>query len=397
MYFHIDESGNTGNNLFDANQPVLSYGVLSCRTNVDALCYALHKQILELIDDDQIHANVLGVGGLVRIAPLLMQIQSKMKFDFDYYFIHKPTFALVTFFDAVFDAGLNEAVKWEWYWTPLRYLLIRNLTQLIDAKLLMESWRLCTVKKVEKHDQDIVALFVAIRETATQVAIDERAKEVIIDALDYGIENPLKLDFGCPDEKMLSPNAIAFQFVASSIARRVRKKKRKRASSILVDRQSQFNKAQAETHKIQGLITEGIRKAPQRERERYLRQPLFATFDHDQIVQRGLVDNELTISSSAESIGLQIVDVYLWMTNKVLNGEELPDELKALSSMFLGRTSIDGIFMEGMWKRLRQFESLLPEFGELTEEQHRMNREQVDAHREKVRKLKQNPAHKKSL
>ena len=46
MFFHIDESGNTGNNLFDANQPVLSYGVLSCRTNVDVLCSGLHKQIL---------------------------------------------------------------------------------------------------------------------------------------------------------------------------------------------------------------------------------------------------------------------------------------------------------------------------------------------------------------
>lgn len=44
-----------------------------------------------------------------------------MQFDFDYYFIEKPDYVLVLLFDAVFDAGLNEAVKWDVYWTPLRY------------------------------------------------------------------------------------------------------------------------------------------------------------------------------------------------------------------------------------------------------------------------------------
>jgi hypothetical protein len=36
MFLHIDEPGNSGNNLFDQNQPVLSYGALSSRWDVDA-------------------------------------------------------------------------------------------------------------------------------------------------------------------------------------------------------------------------------------------------------------------------------------------------------------------------------------------------------------------------
>ncbi|WP_442497991.1 hypothetical protein [Methylobacter sp. sgz302048] len=85
MYFHIDEAGNTGNNLFDSAQPRLSYGVLSSLRNVDALCTDIHKEIQREIGDGQIHANQLGFGGLVRIAPLLIEIQRKMEFDFDYY------------------------------------------------------------------------------------------------------------------------------------------------------------------------------------------------------------------------------------------------------------------------------------------------------------------------
>jgi len=136
MFFHIDESGNTGNNLFDSEQPRLSYGVLSSLRNVDALCTSIHKQIQHEIGDDQIHANQLGIGGLVKIAPHLIEIQKKMKFDFDYYFIEKLDYALVLFFDAVFDAGLNEAVKWDIYWTPMRYLIIHKLAALFDEELL---------------------------------------------------------------------------------------------------------------------------------------------------------------------------------------------------------------------------------------------------------------------
>jgi len=142
MFFHIDESGNTGNNLFDKNQPRLSYGLISSRTNVDALCEKEHKAIQKIIDEPLIHANKLGMKGLEEIAPLLIKIQKKIKFDFDYYFIEKLDYALVIFFDSVFDAGLNDAVKWDSYWTPLRYVLIHKLSVLFDEDLLKESWRL---------------------------------------------------------------------------------------------------------------------------------------------------------------------------------------------------------------------------------------------------------------
>lgn len=35
MYFYIDESGNSGINLFDLEQPYLYYGILSSQFNID--------------------------------------------------------------------------------------------------------------------------------------------------------------------------------------------------------------------------------------------------------------------------------------------------------------------------------------------------------------------------
>lgn len=390
MFFHIDESGNTGNNLFDSAQPRLSYGVLSSLRNVDALCTSIHKQIQREIGDGQIHANKLGIGGLVKIAPYLVEIQKKMRFDFDYFFIEKLNYTLVQFFEAVFDAGLNEAVQWDVYWTPRRYLVIHKLSVLFDEELLRESWHLCTEKRIDRYESDIVQLLSEVKSRAVVSGLDPRSVEIIVDALDYGISKPLELDFGCPDQKMISPNAVGFQFVVSCIARRVRNKKRKKASSILVDRQHQFNNAQIETHYNLSKIAEGIKTAAHKEKNYYLKHPLFAALAEDSIVHGGLPDRDLTIAKSSDSIGLQIVDVFLWVTNKIISGQEIPDELKYLWSLFARRSYIDGISLDGMGRRFGEFEKMLPKFEDLTEEQMQTASDMVEQHRMKVQKLNMN-------
>ena len=90
MFFHIDESGNTGMNLFDENQRRLSYGVLSSRLNVDALGSSAHKEMTGRLGVDSLHANEMGVGGLAKIEDVLHELQRKFRFGFDYYYIDKP-------------------------------------------------------------------------------------------------------------------------------------------------------------------------------------------------------------------------------------------------------------------------------------------------------------------
>ena len=65
MFFFIDESGNTGNNLFDASQPVLRYGTLSSRLNPDASWRkSAHAAMLRKLDVACLHANELGLSRL---------------------------------------------------------------------------------------------------------------------------------------------------------------------------------------------------------------------------------------------------------------------------------------------------------------------------------------------
>jgi len=257
---------------------------------------------------------------------------------------------------------------------------------LFDEPLLRKSWSLCTEKRIERYKDDIVRLLTEVKRRAESSDLDARSTEIIVDALNFGIKTPLDLDFGCSDQKLISPNADGFQFVVSCIARRVRKKKRKIASSIIVDRQRQFNNAQIRTHYYQARIAEGLKQMPDREKDYYLKHPLFATFEKAEITNKGLPDLELTISKSADSIGLQIVDVYLWITNKILSGQELPNELSYLWSLFAHRSTIDCISMKGMERRFIEFEKLLPKLEDITE-QRRFADSFVEKHREKVRSL----------
>lgn len=219
MFFHIDESGNTGNNLFDSAQPILSYGLLSSRANVDELGVQQHRDMLGLLQVDALHAAELGVARLESIAPLLIELQKKMRFDFDYYYLDKRVYALVQFFEAVYDAGLNDAVAWVHYWTPMRFFLIGLLLNFMDEELLRRSWSLSSEKRISRRFDEVISLLRDVRARIVVCELDARTKEILIDPLDFGIANPSKLDFGTSNPKLISPNAVAFQFVVTAMGR----------------------------------------------------------------------------------------------------------------------------------------------------------------------------------
>ena len=387
MFFHIDESGNTGMNLFDKNQRHLSYGVLSSRLNIDLLGKSVHRKMTRRLGVPVLHANEMGVSGMVKIADQLHALQKKFRFSFDYYYIEKQAYALVLLFDAVFDAGLNKAVKWDLYWTPMRFAAIHLLAQLVDEELLREAWALCITKKGEVDPKRIIDLLGELKARTIHSDLHARPKELFTDAFEFGIRNPLALDFGIVDKKLVSPNAVGFQFVVRAIAQRSRKRKWKGRTSIKIDRQQQFNKAQIETHYNLARIAEGLEKAGVAVREAYSFHPMFRDLDAKHVQLRELPIETPAVESSKRSIGLQIVDLYLWITNRMVKGDQLPPDLLKVARLFLRNGVFDSISLEGMAQRWHEFERGLLAFEDLTDEQLAFAKADVDRHREKVVEL----------
>jgi len=86
--------------------------------------------------------------------------------------------------------------------------------------------------------------------------------------------------------------------------------------------------------------------------------------------------------SSSIGIGVQHGPEYA-----VISGVELPPELIEIWSLFRHRSLIDGISMEGMAERFKNFEKDLPKLDSLTDEQLVAVRKSKYQHREKVKSL----------
>ncbi len=388
MFFHIDESGNTGNNLFDKQQPVLSYGMLSSRWDVDTHATAERDAILRIIGAPSLHANQLTPTQLREISSALIELHNRFEFHFDYYFIDKPSFAVVTFFNAVFDAGLNEAMKWDWYWTPLRFPLIYLLDTVLDEDLLRESWRLCLVNsgKLQIENDRIVSLLKTVLSRVEGADIDSRMQEILSDALRFGIRHPQMMDFGIYSPTALTPNTICFQFVLTAIALR-QKLHREKALRITVDRQTQFNPAQLKTYEIQSKIAASLR-GDNEGRSRYLAHPfLEGAREETSALVSHFPDEKVTITQSRQSFGLQLTDTYLWLMNRLMQGRDIPQQLGEMLDSVMTRDMIDGISVDAMMRRWDSFERQLPAFSDVTSEQRLATQQIIDEHRKKVKDL----------
>jgi hypothetical protein len=346
--------------------------------------------MLRKIGEPSLHANKLGLEGLRAITGELTALHRLYELHFDYYFVDKRSFALVTFFNAVFDAGLNEAVKWDWYWTPLRFPVIAALDTLADERMLRESWALCLVPRanVEKEKARIVELLRSFLGKLDGSAMDTRLREVIRDALLWGIHNPLKLDFGIYSRKALSPNAVGFQFVITAIARR-QKAAGRSALGILVDRQSEFNTAQLEAYSIQSKMAEWFKNNAE-DRKAYLAHPFFEGAREDgSVLISHFPQEKVKISNSDQSIGLQLTDTFLWLVNRVIrNDTQIPVELRPLALQVLNKAMIDGISIAAMIKRWEAFERKLPQAEDVSAELKAASDASVQAHRAKLKDMK---------
>ena len=83
MYFYIDESGQTGSNLFDQSQPVFYYGMLSSKFDIDSFAVDRLKRIRNILKVPRLHAAELGVAKLDAIADDLIDLQRFLCADFD--------------------------------------------------------------------------------------------------------------------------------------------------------------------------------------------------------------------------------------------------------------------------------------------------------------------------
>jgi Protein of unknown function (DUF3800) len=355
MFFYVDESGHTGSELFDASQPVLSYGVISCDVNLDVLAKERLVLLRKRLGVDRLHAAQLGVGRLATIADDLVAMQKKLSLRFDLYRVNKPDHAVICFYDQVFDQAMNPAVTWTSYWTPLRYILLLKLASLFEESDARLAWSARIDTNRARANSKLIDVCQRIAGRVDQLS-DVRSRQLIGDGLAWAAQNPDAICYNVDqanDIKQISPNIIGFQLVMHGIARRIMQRG-KQASRIVVDRQSEFNKALrtlseffAAASGFEGAIGPGMPKVS------------FA----------GMPKTPIEFVAGTDSAGLELVDVYLWIFNRLIDGKNMAPELMPLVYAQRYRGNTDEVSLRAIEARWERYFTKIPALEDMSPEQ----------------------------
>lgn len=355
MYFYIDESGHTGSNIFDEAQPMLYYGVLSSKINVDVLAEAQLVALRKKLGVTRLHAAELGNGRLVTIASELVAIQKRLSIRFDLYRVAKPDHAIICFFDQVFDHGMNPAITWSGYWTPLRYLLLLKLASLFNDELAKLAWeaRICVDDNVAQALLQKVCH--SLRERLGWLP-DARSRQLIGDTLEWAEQHPAEISYNVANKKAVlevTPNMIGFQSVMHGIAARI-KTDRRQASKIVVDQQSQFNKSQRTLAEAYA----SARGAP------FVTGPGLPVMD-----LKNMPVVPIEFASSANSAGLELVDIHLWIFKRIIEKKDVAPELYSILKSQLHRGRTDEISINAIASRWTKHLDQIPQLEDMPPEQ----------------------------
>ncbi|MCU6499879.1 DUF3800 domain-containing protein [Rugamonas sp. A1-17] len=363
MFFYVDEGGNTGLNLFDASQPILYYGVISSAVDLDTASEAALQKMRAKLGVPRIHAKELGNDRLSLVAAEFVELQKKLGFTFDFYKVVKADHAVMAFFDQVFDSGMNEAVRWANYWTPLRFGLLLNLGMLFDLELAEKAWK----SRIEGNDEVAQALLVEVCQTLI-VRLpdlpDKGARSRLHDALKWAIKHPDALSYNASTKglrkrekkapaQQISPNIIGFQFVMQGIATRLLETKRE-ASRIVVDQQGEFNTAQKTLADFYKELS-GIE---------FPNAPEMPKIDFE-----GMPSTPIEFLAGDDSAGLELVDVMLWIHRRVIEEKPVSPELMKIVEANSNLGVTDEISLNGIWNRWKGFLTQPVDLSDLSPEQ----------------------------
>ena len=276
----------------------------------------------------------------------LLVLQKNHRIRFDIWQVVKRDHAIISFFDQVFDQGLNPVVPWSAYWTPLRYPLLLNLSNLFDDELAEKAWR----ARLEAHDERSFSLFSEVCGALLQRVHslgDARSVELITDALSWAMANFDELGYNCKTNKeklQIMPNMIGFQSVLHGICSRLGAPNRK--ADIIVDQQSQFNTTQRELNEFYYHIRE----------QPWALGPGLPVMD-----MKNMSAKPLVFQSGTMSAGLELVDIYLWIFKRYMEQKELTKPLSRLVYTNLKTARTDSISLQSVAKRFKEFFEEMPE------------------------------------
>jgi Protein of unknown function (DUF3800) len=320
LYAFVDETGNTGHNLFDEAQPDFFTAALITKGDFDASYRDAALVLTSTLGVDSLHGKELGLPRIEAIGEDFLSLLRKSKADFFVSRVEKRYLLATKVFDSLFDSGENAAVAWHHYnLRPFRLMFAFKLAAIIDLETGKLFWE-CILEPNEKKAYELLPQVCARLQGNLLELPDERSREILGEGLEWARTHPESIQI-YTDRKLSRqghfPNLVAFTNLLDGLER-YSKERKKRVARITHDQQNEFARSLAMWHELfSNASPEQVRWAG----EAYSLQRV--------------VGSEFEVREDSLSPGIQVTDVVLWLYSQLHKGRPLPRTCGAIMQYVL--------------------------------------------------------------
>lgn len=345
LYVYVDESGNSGRNLFDEHQPDFYTGAIISKGDFDELWSSKVKKIANSIGHENLHANEIGPKDIEVIAPDLLNLFNSSRLSFFVSRVEKRYLLATKLFDILYDSGENAAVAWHNYnFKPLKIILAMKLGHVVEDNVARRFWDCILILNEDKLRSEITEVCKDIKDNILKSKLDKRSKEVLSEGVDWIIKHPEALQV--VNERKITkkghmPNMVAFTNLLAGL-QNFSKNHKKNVAKITHDQQNEFGKVISTWHEM------------------------FSNADPAEIEWVGekyslqyLPESELVFAADETSAGIQMADLVLWLYSRFLKGKSMGPNSLALITFILR----NGWHNDFSYKGVEA--AILEEFGEV--------------------------------
>lgn len=303
LYCYTDESGNTGNNLFDDVQPYFWTGTLVGRSTLSGVARTAVSFWQSRLGVQELHANELRLPGIEQIADEMAALLEEQSCRIVFTRIEKRFHARLKLVDTVLDSGHNHAVSnFHYGIRGLRLPLAHAIVECMESEDEEAFWR----AYLRQDAEGLRAVLCGVRTRIGERVSDPRTLELLSNAFDWGIGAPHALLDGAGNFD--SPNVVALTLILAGL-HQLLEGTNARVLRFVHDHQSQFG------HDLQAMHRLG----------RTFRAGTSPTSLITDITRVENIPADITFEESHTEAALQLVDVVLWMTKRAIqNHDTLP-------------------------------------------------------------------------
>lgn len=315
IYAYVDETGNTGHNLFDEVQPDFYTGALITKGDFDLSFGNRTREIAASFGTSSLHGKELGLNRLESVAGDVLRLLERARAHFFVSRVEKKYLLVSKMFDSIFDSGENAAVGWHHYnFRVLRLLLVFKLSVTIEEHTARLFWR-CILDPNEKKAYELLPQVCEALLCNIDRIPDKKSKQVIGEGLEWARTHPESIQIHI-DQKTARqghfPNLVAFANLLQGLEDYSTRWKTP-VARISHDQQSEFQKTIEAWHGMfSGASGEEIRWAG----ETYRLQKV--------------PGSDFAILEDSQSPGIQMIDIVLWLYAQLRKGKTLPPRCMAL-------------------------------------------------------------------